>query len=123
MSDAIASQEFSLDLQSGGVHDTSRLSSEQKAQLKDAFKDIQGDLKKLYSQALMVSPGFSATVAFEVSVSGSGHLQIRHIRPTSSNDTKALAVLSGGMKRLLEGIVVDRRFQGMLIRGENVFVH
>ena len=52
MSDAIASQEFSLDLQSGGVHDTSRLSSEQKAQLKDAFKDIQGDLKKLYSQAL-----------------------------------------------------------------------
>lgn len=121
--DGIGEQSFSLNSIGDMGSRAHELTAEQKASIRKKFNAIEGELKQLYSDALMVSPNFSTTVAFETVITPTGGVSVRKLKASGSQDAAAISILTRGMKRLLESLVIGKEFAGMLIRGENVFVH
>jgi len=121
ITDKIVEQTYSFDLKK--INTLNKQFSLEEARIKKKFLEVQGDLRRLYSRLLMASPSFSATVVFETVVSESGRISLKKLIPLKSNDATSIASLKKGMKEILEKITVDKKFSGLVIRGENVFIH
>jgi hypothetical protein len=121
MAAGISQQRFKVE----GIKDKDDMgiSPEDQARLKKVFADAKDDMKRAYSQALMVDPTLAVTVAFEVTVAPNGSLSLSGFKAQGKSQPHGLSKLREGLAEIFKKLSVEKKFTGLKIRGENAFIH
>lgn len=119
---AIMSQQFFVEEEPDSEL-TKRLTAKERAELKEKFRGFGDDFRRIYSRLLSMDPNLAVTVMFEAQVTPNGYLLLSSFKARGTYQSSVLAMLQSGMADVMKNAFVGTKLAGVLIRGENVFVH
>lgn len=121
LTDAVSSQKFSVQ-SSGGTAGGKQITEKQKLALREKFRELQDDFKRIYSRLLSQDPNLSVTVAFQTKVQANGYLELSDFKARGTYLPETLPQLKSAMAEVLRSVYVGPELGGLTLRAENVFV-
>ncbi len=91
--------------------------------LKKSLADLQDDMRRAYSRALMIDPSLAVTAVLEMTVQPSGGLVLSGFHVKGKYSQQGLEQLRKGVAELLRGVKARPALSGTVIRAESAFVH
>lgn len=98
------------------------LTRQDQMSIREKFRALQDEFKKIYSRTLSVDPTLSVTVRFSVAVAPNGYFSLSAFDARGTYTDEGLSRLRSGIASMLQSTKVDPSYAGTVIRGENVFV-
>ncbi len=121
LTDAISNQKFNVQA-TGSTAGGKQVTEKQKLALREKFRELQDDFKRIYSKLLSQDPSLSVTVAFQTRVQGNGYLELSDFKARGTYQPSTIPQLKGAMADVLRSVYVGPELSGLTLRAENVFV-
>ncbi len=120
LSDTVSNQKFTLQAptSAGGKNITEK----QKLALREKFRELQDDFKRIYSKLLSQDPNLSVTVTFQTKVLPNGYLELAEFKARGNYQAATLPLLKSAMADVIRSVFVGPELSGLTLRAENVFV-
>lgn len=91
--------------------------------LKKSLADLQEDMRRAYSSALMIDPSLAVTAVLEMTVQPSGSLVLSGFQVKGKYTEAGLAKLRAGVAELVRGVKARAALSGTVVRAESAFIH
>ncbi len=91
--------------------------------LKKSLADLQEDMRRAYSSALMIDPSLAVTAVLEMTVQPSGSLVLSGFQVKGKYSEQGLAKLRAGVADLVRGVKARAALSGTVVRAESAFIH
>lgn len=98
-----------------------KLTETQKNALRQKFRDLQEDFRRIYSRLLSQDPSLTLTASYETRVTPSGYLELEDFRSRGTYKAATLQELKRQMSEVIRGVYVGPELNGLTLRAENVF--
>jgi hypothetical protein len=105
-----------------GTEGSRKMTDKERAELRQKFRALEPEFRKIYGHALTQDPHLQVTVNFEAEIQPTGFLGLSNFKAQGSYRPETLSLLKNGMGALIEKIYVAKDLSGAKIRGANIFV-
>lgn len=118
----VANQDFAFNATPDAAQKGRKMTDKERAELKQKFRVLEGEFRKIYAKALQQDPRLEVTVSFEAQIQPTGYLSVSSFKARGTYQPDTLASVKTQMAELISKVFVAKDLSGSLVRGESVFV-
>ncbi len=118
----VANQDFAFNAGADAAQKGRKMTDKERAELKQKFRVLEGEFRKIYAKALQQDPHMEVTVSFEAQIQPSGYLSVSNWKTRGTFQADTMQSVKSQMAALIAKVFVAKDLSGSLVRGESVFV-